>query len=129
MKIEEWEQRYRSGERAAEDLYAPPTPLVIKTASDLPPGRALDIACGTGRNAIWLAEHGWQVTAADGAPVAIEILEQRARERGLNIGTRVADLEAPRQRIRLDAHGSTDSKPARHYPRLAILQRHVPQLF
>lgn len=95
MKIDEWEQRYRSGERAAEDLYAPPTPLVIKTASELPPGRALDIACGTGRNALWLAQHGWQVTAVDGARVAIEILEQRARERGLNLTTNVADLEAP----------------------------------
>lgn len=94
MKIEEWEQRYRSGERAAEDLYAPPTPLVIQTASNLPPGSALDIACGTGRNALWLAEHGWQVDAVDGARVAIEILEQRARERGLNINARVADLEA-----------------------------------
>lgn len=95
MKIAEWEQRYRSGERAAEDLYAPPTPLVMKTASEIPAGRALDMACGTGRNALWLAEHGWQVTAVDGARAAIEILEQRARERGLNITTAVADLEAP----------------------------------
>jgi len=60
----------------------PPTPLLVETASKLKPGRALDLACGTGRNAIWLAEHGWQVTAVDRSPVAIPTVD-----------THVADLE------------------------------------
>ena len=42
-----------------------PTHLLVETARMLTPGRALDLACGSGRNAIWLAEHGWQVTAVD----------------------------------------------------------------
>jgi len=60
----------------------PPSPLLVETASKLKPGQALDLACGNGSNAIWLAEHGWQVTAVDRSPVAIPAVD-----------TRVADLE------------------------------------
>src|ERR1035437_1483741 len=70
MEISGWNERYRSGKRAIEDLGAPPTRLLMETAKHLEPGRALDLACGTGRNALWLAEHGWSVTAVDGSPVA-----------------------------------------------------------
>jgi len=59
-----------------------PTPLLVETAQELPPGRALDLACGNGRNAAWLAEHGWKVTAVDRSPVAIPAVD-----------THVADLE------------------------------------
>jgi SAM-dependent methyltransferase len=93
MEIRAWERRYRSGERRAEDFEAAPAPLLIETAGKLPPGKALDLACGTGRNALWLAEHGWNVTAVDGAPKAIRVLLDRASERHLKIDTRVADLE------------------------------------
>jgi 2-polyprenyl-3-methyl-5-hydroxy-6-metoxy-1,4-benzoquinol methylase len=54
-----------------------PRPFVEEIACKLPPGRALDLACGNGRNAIWLAEQGWDVTAVDQAPAfehsAIEV--------------------------------------------------------
>ena len=99
MRIDQWEERYRSGERKETDLLAPPTPLLIETAEKLEPGSALDVACGTGRNAIWLAQHGWHVTAVDGARPAIEILNQRAEERGLPIVTKVVDLEGGDFRI------------------------------
>jgi len=89
----EWNARYRSGERAAEDLEAAPTPLLVETARRLKPGRALDLACGAGRNALWLAEHGWSVTAVDAAEAAIEILRHRAAARGVTVDARVADLE------------------------------------
>ena len=59
-----------------------PTRLLAETAMTLKPGRALDLACGSGRNAVWLAEHGWQVTAVDRSPVSIPAVD-----------TRVADLE------------------------------------
>jgi SAM-dependent methyltransferase len=59
-----------------------PTPLLVETAIKLKPGRALDLACGTGRNAIWLAEHGWKVTAVDRSPITIPTVD-----------THVADLE------------------------------------
>jgi tellurite methyltransferase len=93
MEIRDWDKRYRLREHAASDLEAGPTPLVTKTALELQPAKTLDLACGAGRNAIWLAEHGWEVTAVDGAPSAIEILKARARERGLKIEAVVADLE------------------------------------
>ena len=99
MEISGWEDRYRSGKRSAEDLTAPPTPLLMETAKHLKPGRALDLACGSGRNALWLAEQGWSVTAVDGAPTAIEILRKRASERGLNVESVVADLENGRYSI------------------------------
>jgi tellurite methyltransferase len=89
----EWNTRYRSGERAAEDLEAAPTPLLVETVQQVKPGRALDLACGAGRNALWLAEHGWSVTAVDAAEAAIEILRHRAAARGVTVDARVADLE------------------------------------
>jgi len=93
MEINRWNERYRSRERAAEDLNAAPTPLLVSTASNLAPGKALDLACGTGRNSLWLAEHGWEVTAVDAASTAIEILQTRAMEHGLKIDIMCADLE------------------------------------
>jgi SAM-dependent methyltransferase len=93
MLLEEWDARYRTAERAEEDLLSPPTPLVVQFAANLTPGNALDLACGAGRNSIWLAENGWDVTAVDGSKTAIEILEHRAAARGLGVHTHVADLE------------------------------------
>ena len=88
MDLAAWEQRYRAQEETSEPA---PHPLLVETARSLPPGRALDLACGTGRNALWLAQHGWSVTAVDGSPKAIEILRERAA--GLPIATQLADLE------------------------------------
>jgi tellurite methyltransferase len=93
MEVDSWNKRYRLRERPEEDLAAEPTPLVVKFATGLAPGKALDLACGAGRNALWLAEQGWEVSAVDGAQAAIEILQARAAERGLRVNTVVADLE------------------------------------
>src|SRR5438067_11196563 len=62
----------------------------------MPPGRALDLACGAGRNALYLATLGWQVTAVDSSAVAISILRERAAglAPGFSVDARVADLEA-----------------------------------
>ncbi|MEP7340194.1 MAG: methyltransferase domain-containing protein [Acidobacteriota bacterium] len=83
-----WAGCYSRGE-----LNDQPHPLVVQFASQLTPGRALDVACGTGRHALYLAERGWQVTAVDSSKVAIEILLERARERGVQVDAHVADLE------------------------------------
>lgn len=98
MELSGWDERYRTGHRA-EDRETEATPLVTETAAKLRPGAALDLACGAGRNALWLAEHGWNVTAVDGAPSAVEIVRRRARERGLSVDVRVADLERQGYRI------------------------------
>ncbi len=88
MDLAAWEQRYRAQEGSSEA-----SSVLVEAARGLPPGRALDLACGTGRNALWLAEHGWSVTAVDGSPTAIEILRHHAA--GLPIETQIADLESP----------------------------------
>lgn len=103
MDLRGWDERYRSRERIVEDFEAAPTPLLMETAKSMTPGRALDLACGTGRNALWLAEQGWTVTAVDGSAAAIEALRCRAAERGLSLDAKVADLEKGEYRIDREA--------------------------
>jgi tellurite methyltransferase len=86
----DWDERYRNGEHTIKE----PSPLLRTAIASLKPGRALDIACGVGRHAIFLAEHGWHATAVDSSRVGIEILQQRAREAGVAVEARVADLES-----------------------------------
>jgi tellurite methyltransferase len=85
-RIEEWDERYRTGQQVLET----PAPLVVQFAGGLAPGSALDLACGPGRNARYLAARGWIVTAVDGSSIAIELL----RANNPSIDARVADLEA-----------------------------------
>ena len=63
-----------------------------RSAERTAPGTALDLACGTGRNSLWLAQHGWRVTAVDG-PTSIDVLCGHASELGVEVDARVADLE------------------------------------
>ena len=92
MDLAGWEAKYRSGDRGKEDA---PTILVVETAGKLAPGTAIDLACGAGRNALYLAERGWTVTAVDGSRTAIELVDLHAAARGLRVNTTVADLTAP----------------------------------
>jgi SAM-dependent methyltransferase len=62
MDAEGWDERYRASELVWS---AGPNQFVEAELADMPPGRALDLAAGEGRNAIWLARQGWQVTAVD----------------------------------------------------------------
>jgi len=73
-----------------------PNRFVAAETESLTPGRALDLACGEGRNAVWLAERGWQVTGIDFAEVAIERARRLAADRGVTVDFSVADvLDAP----------------------------------
>src|ERR1700712_1041252 len=69
MDAQTWDERY-----AAAGLVwsATPNQFVAAELAALPPGRALDLACGEGRNALWLADRGWQVTAVDFSRVALD---------------------------------------------------------
>lgn len=100
MDAQDWDARY-----AETDLVwsAGPNVFVARELADLPPGRAIDVAAGEGRNAIWLAERGWQVTAVDFSRVAVEkgraLQERRADGRSLHIDWVAADVlsyEPPR---------------------------------
>ncbi len=74
----EWDAKHQL---TAEDCSAEPTGILSELWPLLPPGAALDLACGTGRNALFLAERGLHVTAVDWSGAALDILEARARNR------------------------------------------------
>jgi SAM-dependent methyltransferase len=57
-----------------------------------PPGRALDLGCGTGTNVLTLAHHGWEATGVDFAPRAIRIAKRKARQANIDVDLRVADV-------------------------------------
>ncbi|HWY46988.1 MAG TPA: methyltransferase domain-containing protein [Bryobacteraceae bacterium] len=101
MSIQQWNERYRAGEQ----LFEEPSPLVMQYSRDLKPARALDLACGPGRNSLYLAGQGWRVQAVDGSALAIEILRRRAAERRLAIDAQVADLERGEYAIEPEAYG------------------------
>jgi SAM-dependent methyltransferase len=74
-----WERHYRT--RRTWDAHV--NALLAETAGPLRPGTALDLGCGAGGDTIWLARRGWQVTAVDIAPTAVERVRDRAGELGL----------------------------------------------
>ncbi len=77
-----WDARYA----AADEVWSSaPHMSFAAVAEELPPGRALDVACGEGRHGLYLAERGWQVTAADFSAVGIEKARQRGVQRGLSL--------------------------------------------
>ena len=83
----DWDEHYADPANRNWD----PEALLVEAADSLPPGRALDLACGTGRNALYLSSLGWKVTAVDRSPVAIGAL--RGHAGGGAIDLRTADLE------------------------------------
>jgi len=75
-----WEEHYRSRRVRAGRA----NPLLVEAARALRPGAALDLGCGAGGDTIWLAEHGWQVTAVDIAKTAVERVRAHAGELALD---------------------------------------------
>lgn len=74
MDASEWDERYA----AMPGMWgATANATVVAELTDRTPGVAVDLACGDGRNAVWLAERGWDVTAVDYSPVAIGQARQR----------------------------------------------------
>lgn len=86
---DKWNAKYRD----ATELSAP-SPFLLSVAGELPrSGRALDVAGGTGRHALWLARHGLEVTLADVSDVALESAARHASASALRLNTLQADLE------------------------------------
>jgi SAM-dependent methyltransferase len=75
-----WDDRYRESERIWS---GDPNAALIREVTGLPPGRALELGCGEGADAIWLAAQGWQVTATDISDVALERAAGHARAAGV----------------------------------------------
>lgn len=99
---EKWDARYRAAGQPLDSTDANPPayeqdqPSSVLVALDawLPRrGRALDVAGGAGRHALWLARRGLDVTLCDISPVALELAQRRARAAGLSLRTWQCDLE------------------------------------
>jgi SAM-dependent methyltransferase len=89
VEREDWELEYGRPDRAPAQR---PGRLLVEATEGLAPGRALDLACGEGRNAAWLAERGWRVTAVDFSAEAL----RRARRLGADVDWRQADVREVR---------------------------------
>ena len=87
---ERWNARYASGEYAARTH---PSALLAAWTDRLPRGRALDVACGLGRNAIHLAARGYAVDAMDVSDVALAKARKRAGAAGVTVNWIEADLD------------------------------------
>ena len=89
MRPEDWNRRYA----AVENLWAvKPNRFLVAEVAELVPGRALDLACGEGQNAIWLATLGWRVIGVDYSEVAIAKARARAERDGVEVDFTCADL-------------------------------------
>ncbi|MBA3266511.1 MAG: class I SAM-dependent methyltransferase [Nocardioidaceae bacterium] len=101
MDSEAWNERYR-----AVDLVwgSEPNQFVRRLCERLPIGHALDLACGEGRNALWLARLGWRVIGVDYSAVAIERAKALSRQQPSRVADRiiwrVADITADKPRPR-----------------------------
>jgi SAM-dependent methyltransferase len=85
MQREDWDRRW---EERSHHCHDDPVGVLANEVGGLPPGRALDLGCGAGRAAVWLAEHGWRVTGVDYSEVALQL----ARERRADLDWVLADL-------------------------------------
>ena len=87
MDAEHWDARYGAADRVWS---VEPNHFVVAMTEDLRPGTALDLAAGEGRNALWLAERGWRVTAVDFSTVAVD--RGRSQPGGSRVDWQVADV-------------------------------------
>ncbi len=94
-----WDEKYRGafGRKVtvADPFVCAALPRIEAALAGLGSPRALDLACGTGRHALLLAERGFRTSGWDVSPVALELLGERARRAGVRIETQVVDLLAP----------------------------------
>ncbi|HEX5419367.1 MAG TPA: methyltransferase domain-containing protein [Gammaproteobacteria bacterium] len=93
---EKWDQRYLSGSYAQR---VHPTALLAEWEARLPPGRALDLACGAGRNSLFLARAGRPVDAVDVSQAGLELAQASAAAQGLDVRFVRADLETEAERV------------------------------
>lgn len=94
MSPERWffDLRYLWGRAPWDTGVTPPEVVGLIEREGLPPGRALDLGCGTGTNCIYLARHGWEVVGVDFSAVAIHRARRKARRAGVNCRFYRADV-------------------------------------
>lgn len=124
-----FEWRYWIGDTPWDSGVTPPE--VLEFLRRRPAGRALDLGCGTGTNAVTLAQHGWGVTAIDFSARALRVARRRAKAAGVSVRflrrdvTRIDDLSGPFE-FALDL-GCFHALPVEAWPRYAAgLARLLP---
>jgi len=122
---DKWNQRYRDGAYVARKH---PSALLVEWLPKLASGggtpRALDIACGSGRNSVYLARQGWHVCAVDISEVALAQLAATAEQESLDIRCIQRDLEAGEPRVEdLAADGPFDLGLVIRYTNLSLISR------
>jgi SAM-dependent methyltransferase len=110
MDADGWDERYREKPLVWS---AGPNQFVAEDLAGLEPGTALDVACGEGRNAVWLAELGWKTIGVDFSGVALEKATGMARDRGVEVEWVRADV--------------TEWAPDRRYDLVLIAYVHLPE--
>ncbi len=92
MDADAWDRRYATVELI---WTAEPNRFLVEQVGDLAPGRALDLGAGEGRNAVWLATQGWQVTAIDFSQTGLDKARQLAERANVDVELRCADATEP----------------------------------
>jgi SAM-dependent methyltransferase len=87
-----WDERFASGSYPSDP---DPSPVLRRYVGTFPEGRALDVATGTGRNALFLAEHGYEVEGLDRSREGLRIARETAAERGLARRTHWIQADVP----------------------------------
>ena len=101
-----WDERFRTGEYPTD---VEPSPVLREYLDEASGGKALDVACGTGRNAVFLAEQGYDVDAIDQSAEGLRITRKEAAKRG--VGERINPIQADATRFEY---------PAAHYDVVTI---------
>ena len=109
-----WESHYRRHERV---FSGKPNPVLVDVAEPLPPGAALDLGCGEGGDAVWLARLGWRVTAVDVSATALDRALTHAAEAGV------------RDRIDFQQHDLTHTFPSGAFDLVSTQYLHASMEF
>ncbi|WP_435768923.1 class I SAM-dependent methyltransferase [Nocardioides sp. SYSU DS0651] len=91
LTAEFWDERYAGSDRVWSGR---PNARLVEQTADLTPGTALDVACGEGADAVWLAQQGWKVTALDVSEVALERVAAHAEDAGVESRLRIGFYDA-----------------------------------
>lgn len=96
MNVKAWDDRYKAGPEELPWDSGTPAPELTAYIESLPtmPASALEIGCGTGTNAIWLAQRGCRVVATDVSPTAIEMANEKARRANVDVTFMVQNILA-----------------------------------
>lgn len=89
MDARDWDRRYEGDELLWS---AEPNRFVAEEVAGMAPGRALDVACGEGRNTVWLAQQGWRATGVDFSAVGLGKARRLAQHRGVDVELVQADV-------------------------------------